>query len=202
MVFSNNDFRIYFRNISNINQKIRNEVNKNRFVRIVRGIYSSDPNNDYLYIANRINNNSYISFDYALYYYGLIPERVNAITSATRNTNKKRAFVGGMRKYIYRDVNSRAYSEDINCIVDVNNNNIRIASREKAICDKLSTIPHIRTMKGIKNTLFYDLRIDEEVLFNLNIDRMISLSKMYNKPTLNIFAKFLEKRRLYESGSR
>ena len=36
-----------------------------------------------LYIANKIYNPSYISLEYALYEYELIPETVNVITSIT-----------------------------------------------------------------------------------------------------------------------
>lgn len=193
MVFLENDLSSYYRGISNLHQKIRGEIKKNRIIRVRRGIYSTNPNADYLYIANKINNNSYISFDYALYYYGLIPECVRVITSATMNVNKKKTFITNTHKYTYRDINSRVFFEGINCIVDSNHNNVRIASKEKAICDKLSTIPQIRTLKDINNILFNDLRIDKDSLYNLNISELVRIARLYHKPTLNTFAKFLEK---------
>ena len=39
-------------------------------------------------IANNLYGPSYISFDYALYYYGLIPESVYELTSATISRSK------------------------------------------------------------------------------------------------------------------
>ena len=45
---------------------------------------------DTISLANVLYAPSYVSFDYALSYYGMIPERVHEITSATMRISEKR----------------------------------------------------------------------------------------------------------------
>ncbi len=57
---------------------------------IVKGLYETDYNVSPYLLAGSIYGASYISFDYALSYYGLIPEKVFVITNATFEKKKKR----------------------------------------------------------------------------------------------------------------
>ncbi|NLZ36699.1 MAG: hypothetical protein GX897_04390, partial [Clostridiales bacterium] len=47
---------------------------------ITRGLYETDPNVPGYLLAGSIYGPSYISFEYALGYYGMIPEAVYAVT--------------------------------------------------------------------------------------------------------------------------
>ena len=58
-------------------------------------------------LANLVHGPSYISLDYALAYHGLIPERVEALTSVTPNRSRRFATPVGL--FIYRQVPARAY---------------------------------------------------------------------------------------------
>jgi len=58
-------------------------------------------------LANMIYGPSYVSLDYALHYYGLIPERVEAVTSVT--SGRSRRFSTPVGLFIYRMIPLRAY---------------------------------------------------------------------------------------------
>lgn len=58
-------------------------------------------------IANRIYAPSYISFEMALAYYGLIPESVYGITSAS--TRKTKRFATTVGDFLYRTIHPRHY---------------------------------------------------------------------------------------------
>ena len=83
MIYDFQNLRIKYKEYSNIYQKINNECKKGILVKIKRGLYSDDLYNDKEVIANICYNPSYISFEYALSYYGVIPEFVSTFTSAT-----------------------------------------------------------------------------------------------------------------------
>ena len=193
MVFLNEQLIAYYNDISNKYQKIRLEIAKNRITKIRRGIYSNNTQADRLCIANKLINDSYISFDYALYYYGLIPERVNTITSASHNKSRKNVIVTKEDKFTYRDISNNVFNEGLVCILDEGNNYVRFASREKALCDRLSLVPQVRTLKEMGELLFDDLRIDIDGFNSLNFNEIIRLALLYSKPTLNTLAKFVRR---------
>lgn len=74
-----------------------------------RGTYylSDDPPHEYM-LANAIYSPSYVSFETALSYYGIIPEVVYSITSAT--TKPTRRFVSDGKVYAYIKIKTGAYT--------------------------------------------------------------------------------------------
>ncbi len=70
-----------YKNYNNINQKINLDVKNGKLIRIRRGLFTDDLKNDGPVIANFCYSPSYISFEYALSFYGMIPEHVVAYTS-------------------------------------------------------------------------------------------------------------------------
>ena len=200
MVFSNKELLHYYNDVVNKYGKIKSEINKNRLSKIRRGVYSNDVFMDRLFIANKMIEDSYISYEYALYYYGLIPEKVCVITSASKNKNRKNVICTKNDKYLYRDIPDRCFNEGITCIVDEGKNNVRIATKEKALCDRLSMVPQIRTLKDMSELLFEDLRIDDDDFYRLNLNELVRLARYYNKPTLRTLIKFINKTTKYESN--
>ena len=69
---------------------IKNHAKEGVFVKLRKGLYmmTDYPANNYL-IANRLYAPSYISFDMALSIYGIIPETVYTVTSATTRTTRE-----------------------------------------------------------------------------------------------------------------
>jgi len=84
-------------------------------------------------IANRLYAPSYISFEYALARYGIIPESVYAVTSAT--TRITREFIVNNKSFAYSRIKKKAYrgyrAEKIGGIT------VLIAEPEKALVDYL-----------------------------------------------------------------
>lgn len=107
-------------------------------------------------IANRIYSPSYISFEMALAYYGLIPESVYGITSAsTRKTSHFRTAIGD---FIYRTIRPRLYFGFE--LLKNNGKLFRMASPEKAFIDLF----YIKT--GLReNTGFEGLRVNPDRSF-------------------------------------
>ena len=65
---------------------------------IVRGLYETDRTVPGYLLAGSIYGPSYISFEYALAHYGLIPETVYTITCATFEKKKKKRYERLCRK--------------------------------------------------------------------------------------------------------
>lgn len=186
------DMLIYeFQDYSNIYNKIGYEVKNNNLIKLKRGLYETNKDADPLTIANSLLSPSYISFETALAYYGMIPERVYAIKSATFKKNKKKEFKNYFGLFLYQDVNSNAYPYDINQ-VEINGIKVMMASKEKALLDLLSVISPRNNKKELIDLLFDDLRIDEVIFDELDKDKIILLCDLYSSKTLKIFKNYLE----------
>ena len=82
MIYDLQALKIKYKDYLNINQKISLDCKNGKLTRIKRGLYTDDLFHDLELIANVCYSPSYISFEYALSYYGLIPEYVSTVTSA------------------------------------------------------------------------------------------------------------------------
>lgn len=186
------DMLIYeYRNYSNIYNKIAYEEKNNNLIKLKRGLYETNKNADPLTIANVLLSPSYISFETALSYYGMIPERVYAIKSATFKKNRKKEYKNNFGLFLYQDVNLNAYPYDINQI-EIDGVKVMMASKEKALLDLLSVISPRNNKKELTDLLFDDLRIDEVLFDELDKDKIIKLCELYSSKTLKILKKYLE----------
>lgn len=156
-----------------INDKI-NKLKKDGLIETLkRGLYlhKSPFNKTFIskeIIANTLLSPSYISFDYALYFYGLIPESVHDVTSAT--TKRSKTFKTKTGIYSFRSVKKELYSIGLK-IESTKNGNFIIATKEKALCDKIYYTKDIQitSKKMMLEFLEDDLRIDLEELEDCNI---------------------------------
>ena len=92
--------------------KISDLLQKGSIIRIKKGLYIfGDEYRRRPYsreiLANLIYGPSYISLDYALQHYGLIPERVEAVTSVT--TGRSRKFFTPIGLFTYRMIPLEAF---------------------------------------------------------------------------------------------
>jgi len=182
-----------YRKYSNIYNKIAVEEKNNNLIKLKRGLYETNKDADPFTIANVLLSPSYISFETALSYYGMIPERVYAIKSASFKKNKKKEYKNFFGLFLYQDVNSNAYPYDINEI-EIDGIKVMIASREKALTDMLYTISPRNNKKELLDLLFEDLRINEAIFDELDKNKIIELCDLYSSKTLNILKRYLEKR--------
>lgn len=156
-----------------INDKINKLKKEGLIETLKRGLYlhKSPFTNNIIskeIIANILLSPSYISFDYALYFYGLIPESVFDVTSAT--TKRSKNFKTATGTYSFRQVKKELYPIGLK-IESTKNGNFIIASKEKALCDKVYYTKDIQitSTKTMLEFLEDDLRIDMEELENCDI---------------------------------
>ncbi|MBN2882083.1 MAG: hypothetical protein JXN10_01030 [Clostridia bacterium] len=183
-----NDLKDYV----NPTAKIRRLVDNGKLVPIVRGIYETDAGIPGHYLAQVIYGPSYLSFEFALAYYSLIPEAVYNFTSATFEKKKIKRYMTPYGLYIYRDVPGEAYPLGI-FMHSENGYGFLIASPEKAICDVLYKISPVRNRRELERMLFEDLRIDEDGFFNLNLVDLIELSTHYHTQNHRLLQAYVER---------
>ena len=192
MVVSNNIQKDKYKNYNNKNTKLTRDVKAGKLIKIKRGLYETNPNTPAYYLANFIYGPSYISFDFALSYYGLIPERVETVTCATFNKNKKKVYDTPFGTLIYRDVPERVFPLYVN-IIEENGYTFHLATKEKALSDKLYTLNPVKNIEQMKMLLLFDLRIDEEELKKLDIDVIENLSEIYHSTNVLLLYKYLRR---------
>ena len=179
---------------ANKNNKISRDIRDGKLHKIVNGLYETDINTPGYLLAGSIYGPSYISFEYALSYYGLIPERVHVITCATYGKKKKKKFNTSFGIFTYRDVPVLAYPEEI-ILKEENGYTYQIASKEKALCDKLYTLKPLKNYKNLEDMLFIDLRIDKDEFDALDIEKIERLSILYHSTNIQLLAKYMRRKK-------
>lgn len=150
-----------------VNDKINKLCKRGILEPLKRGLYfhkSSVTEN----IANKaiISNNllgpSYVSLDYALSFYGLIPEAVHEVTAVT--TKRSKSFTNSYGEFSYRQISKELFGLDLQ-IETSNAGNFLIASREKVLCDKIYLSSAAFSSKNsIMDFIENNLRIDSSDL--------------------------------------
>lgn len=192
MVISNDMLKHYFNQYSNKNNKISREIRDGKLFKIINGLYETNPNTPGYLLASRIYGPSYISFEYALSYYGLIPERVSTITSASFNKKKSKQYTTDFGVFTYRDIPVLAYPEEILLKIE-GDYSYQIATPEKALCDKLYTLRPLNNYSNLETMLFQDLRIDYEEFRKLDVTKINKLSELYHSTNIHLLAKYMRR---------
>lgn len=190
MIITHNIQKNTYNNYANKNTKLGRDVKNEKIFKIKRGIYETNPNVSLHYLSSILYGPSYISFDYALAYYGLIPERVYTVTCATLNKKKKKTISTQFGTITYRDVPTSVYPFEVK-LIEENGYVFHIATKEKALCDKLYTLPPVKNINEMKMLLFSDLRIDEDELEMLDLKVISKLSILYHSTNVTMLFKLL-----------
>lgn len=180
------------------NDKISELIKNGQLTSLRRGLYVPGPETDLpipdlFVIANHLRGPSYVSIESALSYWGMIPERVYEISSVTLKTSK--TYSTPLGKFSYQHLISPYYSFGIESIQLAPQQTALIASREKALCDKiiLTSGISLRSIRQTKSFLIDDLRIDEDVLQSLNVSIIQSwIEDAPKKSSLQMLIKTLE----------
>lgn len=192
MIITTNMLKEKYNNYSNPLDKIKRDIDKGIIIRLTKGIYETNPNVSPFLLASSILSPSYLSYDWALSYYNLIPEKVIAITSATLKNHKNKTFENKLGRFEYSDIPSKAYSEGLTYIEQVGYV-VKIATKEKAICDSLCKWRVAKNIDELKELLFIDKRIDESEFKTCDFKFMKHLASLYNKTNLKILIKLIRK---------
>ena len=133
---------------------------------ITRGLYETDRNAPAYLLAGSIYGPSYISFEYALSRYGLIPEAVYAVTCATFEKKKKKKYETPFGTFTYR---------------------------EKALCDQLYTMPPAPNTQELFRLLTEDLRIEESEIGKLDGNKVCEYSGAYHSTNVKKLCSLLRR---------
>ncbi|MBA3047016.1 hypothetical protein KKC83_01985 [Patescibacteria group bacterium] len=106
------------------------------------------------FIANKLIEPSYLSMEYALNYYSLIPEIVFLRTSVT--SRKTKSFNTAIGNFSYQKVKNDLFFGYK--IVNINSASFKIAEPEKALLDFLYLRKNLAAVDD-----FYELRINKEI---------------------------------------
>ena len=197
MILTISQLKERYRDYANPLDKIKRDCDAGILIRLNRGLYEDNPHVDPYLLAAPILSPSYISFEYALSYYGLIPERVVTITSASLMVHKNKTFNNAFGRYTYTDIPAEAFAIGTTHIV-IGDYAARIATKEKAICDSLCKWPVVHSAKDLKQLLFEDKRIDEDEFACLCFNDLLEIAKCYHKTNLDLLIKLIRKEFLYE----
>ncbi|MGN1344686.1 MAG: hypothetical protein ACI4U3_08905 [Traorella sp.] len=175
---------------ADIDNKIARLVKSQDLIKLSKGLYETDKDTPGYVLAGVIYGPSYLSFEYALSYYGIIPEAVYTYTSATFEKGRTKVYTNKFGNYTYRDIPASAYPYEIKLITQ-GTYTYRIASKEKALCDKLYSLSPVSNKKELLRLLFDDLRIDETEFYNLDKNILNELCDLYKSKNLKLLKKVL-----------
>ena len=185
-VFSPFDLQKYFNASKNtVSLFLTRNVKKNNIIKLRKGLYtfSGEYVNEML-IANKVYQPSYISFEYALMFYNIIPETVYPIISATAKTTRE--FIVENITYSYYRIKKEAfvgYKKEY-----FNEQSVLIAEPEKAFVDYLYFV-------DLGKKALYS-RID---VSNLSKDKLIKYAKLFKrKSLLNLTNKVYDQARRHK----
>ncbi len=157
----------------NQNDKIHGLISEGVLLPIRRGLYIAGPEiegsrPEPALIANHILGPSYVTGDTALSFYGLIPERVYAITSATTRLSTQYQTDAGL--FIYKHLPLPYYCFGITSQALTEKQYALMASPQKAVLDKIVCTPGLLIRSRVQATeiLFQNLRMNESDLRELN----------------------------------
>ncbi len=136
-------------------------------------------------ISNRMYVPSYVSFEMALAYYGMIPESIYGVTSAS--TRKTMHFKTALGEFSYRTIRPKLYF-GFNYL-PVLGKFCKIASIEKALLDYMYLHDELNSVDD-----FAQMRINREVfLKKVDREKLESYAAVYRQKSLNKRLKiFLE----------
>lgn len=168
---------------ANPKSKLSRMVRNGEVFPIVKGLYETDRNTPAHLLVGSIYGPSYISFEYALSFYRMIPEAVYTVTCATFEKKKKKRYETAFGTYTYRDIPSEAFPLGVRIMKD-GDYYYRIATPEKALCDKLYTVKPVANSAQMRTLLFDDLRIDEDELGKLDLGEIERMAGCYHSTNI------------------
>lgn len=130
-------------------------------------------------VANLLYGPSYVSMEWALSFYGMIPERVHTITSMTLGRNKE--YHTPIGDFIYFALSNESYSIGITQKKSPDFvGGFLIATPEKALADTVFKTCKNLDKEQLKEELLESKRIDRECFKELNKDLLGDIAKSYH----------------------
>lgn len=180
-------------------QKITSLLRGGVIVRVKKGLYvfgedyRQRPYSREL-LANLVYGPSFISLDYALSYNGLIPERVEQVTSVT--SGRARRFDTPVGTFVYRPVPQGSFHLGMNRI-ETREVSFLIASPERALADKVreDRAARVRSLVDAETYLFSDLRVDRSAFLEMDLESFREIAEALGSRKAIFCADLLRKMR-------
>lgn len=167
--------------------KIARMIRSGELIQLRRGLYTTRRDiNPYSFAAS-IYGPSYISFDTALSFHGLIPEAVYEITSATMK--RSREFENTFGRYRYRAIPRAVYSVGIERRTE-SGIPFLIASPTKALCDRIALEARMRSMSDVRHWAEL-MRFNDEPAFDPSMLKVCA--ERYRRPAVRFLWRTVEK---------
>lgn len=143
-------------------------------------------------LANLIYGPSYVSLDYALSFHGLIPERVDEVTSVT--TGKSRRFETGFGVFTYRPLLTGRYQPGIT-FGGAEPGRFLIASPEKALVDKVWCDKRFKPARltDFTDYLVEDLRLDPARVASLDQTLLERIASAYASKRITMLVRSIHR---------
>jgi len=137
-------------------------------------------------LANLMYGPSIVSLDYALAYRGLIPERVDSVTSVT--TGRPRTFDTPLGRFVYRP--TPCLDAGLDRVTD-ESGSFLIATAERALADRIRDDRGgpLTTTGAMKDYLLFNLRISTEDLVKLDPHRLRDLAIRLKSTKVDVCAR-------------
>lgn len=156
------------------NDKISEMMKQGELISLKKGyyIFNQEMKPERFSIANALYGPSYISMESAFSFYGMIPEQVFSISSATLKATK--IFENKIGRFEYINLSPSYYALEIQFLELREGQFCLIATPEKALCDKVVTEKklQLRSVKSAQEYLIENLRIDEYLLREIKINKL------------------------------
>jgi len=174
--------------------KITSLLRCKRIVRVKKGIYilgEEERSGTYSkeILANLIYGPSYVSLEYALSYYQVIPERVEAVTSVT--TRKNKDFLTPVGSFTYRYLNKDIFPYGIRNVTTGDGRSFLIASPEKALADRIYFERGLDSKDEVRDYLLDSIRVDSEALDRLDCRKLSDIASLYKKRKLHMLSEIV-----------
>jgi len=182
---------------TNINDKINSLKRKGIIISLKKGLYihTSSVNNNIvskeIISNNLLDGPSYISLDYALYYYGLIPEAVHEVTAVTTKRSKK--FNTDFGIFSYKQIKKELFNIGLKIETSAKGSFL-IAGKAKAICDKVYFTKEISltSKQTIIEFLADDIRMDIDDLTGINMEVIESYYAISKSKKIKLLMNFIK----------
>lgn len=170
--------------------KILRLLDSGELISLRRGLYASRRDLDPLCLAGPIYGPSYVSFETALAWHGMIPEGVSEILSAT--VKRAATFTNDFGRFRYFTIPKGVYPAGIQRIIDADLPFL-IASPTKALADRIAREPGFRSMADVARWM-EGMRIDAGG--GLNREELAECAELYGRPSVRWLLRFAEKNQL------
>lgn len=183
---------------ANPRDKISRLLQSGDLIRVKKGLYVFGPDaarKPYSIetLANQMYGPSAISLEYALSWYGMIPERVAMVQSVTLSRNKLFRTPVGVFSYTHQA--PELFTEGIALLAPDSTHHILMATREKALTDLLMTkrsLPRSETASELLSYLEENLRIDEKDIYKLDLPRIRRIEKVAQSTQVSLLRDLIE----------